>query len=69
MKKVSKLFLVLLVSMLVLVGCGGSGGSDNKLVVYTPNSEGILNSVIPLFEEKTGHDHLNDNKFLIYSHK
>ncbi len=54
MKKVSKLFLVLLVSMLVLVGCGGSGGSDNKLVVYTPNSEGILNSVIPLFEEKTG---------------
>ena len=55
MKKLSKLFLVLIASMMILVGCGGGGKKDDsKLVVYTPNSEGIINSVIPLFEEKTG---------------
>lgn len=53
MKKISKLFVVLIAMMMVLVGCGGSE-DEEKLVVYTPNSEGILNSVIPLFEEKSG---------------
>ncbi|MCI5838938.1 MAG: ABC transporter substrate-binding protein [Peptoniphilaceae bacterium] len=28
--------------------------SDQTLVVYSPNSEGLVNSIIPAFEEKTG---------------
>lgn len=53
MKKIFKVLSILLVAIL-LVGCGKSKGEDNKLVVYSPNSEGIINAVIPLFEEKTG---------------
>lgn len=55
MKQFKKLFLVL-VATLVLVGCssGSSEGGSKKLVVYSPNSEGIINAVIPLFEQKTG---------------
>ena len=53
MKKIMKA-LVLLVVAMTLVACGSKSGSDNKLVIYTPNSEGIINAVIPLFEEKTG---------------
>ncbi|MGM9972607.1 MAG: extracellular solute-binding protein [Clostridiaceae bacterium] len=43
-----------------LTACGtkGSSGSDKeeskKLVVYSPNSEGLMNATIPLFEEKYG---------------
>ena len=51
MKNISKLFLVLMASML-LVACGSKTEDSKKLVVYSPNSEGILNAVIPLFEEK-----------------
>src|SRR5699024_7284932 len=56
-------------SLLVLAACGngntaqegaggdsgnaGEGGSD-KLVVYSPNSEGLINATIPAFEEKYG---------------
>ncbi|WZU00238.1 extracellular solute-binding protein [Erysipelothrix sp. D19-032] len=38
------------------VACSGGGKSDEnkKLVVYSPNSEGLINAVVPLFEEKTG---------------
>lgn len=53
MKKIIKVLSILLAAIL-LVGCGKSKGEDNKLVVYSPNSEGIINAVIPLFEEKTG---------------
>jgi len=28
--------------------------ATDKLVIYTPNSEGIINAVIPLFEQKYG---------------
>lgn len=55
MKKVMKA-LVLLVVTLTLVACGSKKGSNDKLVVYTPNSEGLIQAVIPLFEEKTGID-------------
>lgn len=53
MKKVMKA-LVLLVVTMMLVACGSKPGTKEKLVIYTPNSEGIINAVIPLFEEKTG---------------
>ncbi len=60
-----KLFALLLALMMVVsfAGCGSDtadGGNDggneteNKLVVYTPNSDGLINAVIPAFEEKTG---------------
>lgn len=40
---------------LVLVACGGSSdGDDNTLVVYSPNSEGLIEAIIPAFEEETG---------------
>ncbi len=34
-----------------------AGSKDGgKLVVYSPNSEGLMNATVPLFEEKTGID-------------
>jgi len=50
MKKVLSL---LVVAAMVLAGCGSSKGADSKsLVVYSPNSEGLIASTIPAFEEK-----------------
>lgn len=54
-----KRFIALIIALVLvassLVGCGGgkSSGSD-KLVVYSPNSEDIINSIIPKFEKETG---------------
>ncbi len=55
MKKFKRISILLLVT-LMLVACSGGGKSDEnkKLVVYSPNSEGLINAVVPLFEEKTG---------------
>lgn len=54
MKKFKRLLVVGL-AMLLLTACGSNSGDESKrLVVYSPNSEGIMNAVIPLFEEKTG---------------
>lgn len=52
--KILKKALILGLSLLVLVGCSSGNEEDKTLVVYSPNSEGIMNAVIPLFEEKTG---------------
>lgn len=50
MKKVLSL---LVVAAMVLAGCGSKEGADSKsLVVYSPNSEGLIASTIPAFEEK-----------------
>ncbi len=49
-----KKLLTLLIATLFLVACGGGGSDSEKLVVYSPNSEGMINAVIPLFEEQTG---------------
>lgn len=50
MKKVLSL---LVVAAMVLAGCGAKEGADSKsLVVYSPNSEGLIASTIPAFEEK-----------------
>lgn len=54
MKHLRKIF-VLLMATLMLVACSPSGEEGSKtLVVYSPNSEGIMEAVIPLFESKTG---------------
>lgn len=53
-----KRFIALTIALVLvaasLAACsGGSSGSD-KLVVYSPNSEDIINSIIPKFEKETG---------------
>jgi iron(III) transport system substrate-binding protein len=61
MKKVLSLVTIVAVVMGLLVGCGNSSSNGEsadkgagKLVIYTPNSESIINTVIPLFEKQTG---------------
>lgn len=58
MKAFKKLVGLTLVSMsmfLILVGCSqDNGSSPDRLVIYSPNSEGLINSTIPAFEEKYG---------------
>ena len=62
MKKLISLLLALLM-VVSMAACGSDtpdagndGGNEveNKLVVYTPNSDGLINAVIPAFEAKTG---------------
>ena len=58
MKKKIIILTLVLVLALSLVACSktdttGDGGSD-KLVVYSPNSEDIINLIIPMFEKETG---------------
>ena len=54
MKRMNKL-IIGLVALLVLVGCSSKNNTDGgNLVIYSPSSEGIINAVIPLFEEETG---------------
>lgn len=58
MKKIFTMMLALSLAV-GLSGCGGGdggtadSGSENKLVVYSPNSDGLINAVVPAFEEKT----------------
>lgn len=60
MKKIISLILMLAI-VVGFTGCssGGDGGSasggdDNKLVVYSPNTDGLINAVMPAFEEAYG---------------
>jgi len=58
MKRYWKMFILVVVGLLALTACSsgnkeGDGASD-KLVIYTPNSEGLINATIPAFEEKYG---------------
>lgn len=54
----TSIILTMLVAMLAACGGGnsnnGASGGSNKLVVYTPNSEAMLNALIPSFEKQTG---------------
>lgn len=63
MNKKSKILLGLFsATMLTLSACGsdsnneteGGAGDSDKLVVYSPNSEGLINATIPAFEEQYG---------------
>lgn len=59
MKKLTKLLMAALM-VVGLAACsapaenGGGEDKSTKLVVYSPNSEGLINATIPLFEEKYG---------------
>lgn len=62
MKKLLALVTATLLCVLALAGCSGGNKSDanktksdsKKLVVYSPNSESIINTIIPMFEKETG---------------
>lgn len=61
MKEMKKLLMLCLSLAMVctVTACGSKSGDDKKeeeqkLVIYSPNSEGLIKSTIPLFEEKTG---------------
>ncbi|MEK3888782.1 ABC transporter substrate-binding protein [Bacillus sp. FSL K6-3431] len=54
MRKVFSLVMILGLT-LFLVACGGKeSASEDKLVIYSPNSEDIVNTIIPMFEKETG---------------
>ncbi len=47
--------LLMMLMVFTIVACGGDKQEDeNVLVIYSPNSEGLIAATIPLFEEKTG---------------
>jgi len=61
MKKRLNVLVIVTIMVAVLAACGGgnskgdeSGAPSKKLVVYTPNSEAMLNALIPAFEKQTG---------------
>lgn len=48
-------FVMILALALFIAACGSkSVDGGNKLVVYSPNSEDIINTIIPMFEKETG---------------
>ncbi|NHN28933.1 ABC transporter substrate-binding protein [Paenibacillus agricola] len=67
MRKLISLGLALVLFMSLLAACGQAATTEKgaastpeapkgstKLVVYTPNSEDIINTLIPMFEKQTG---------------
>ncbi|OPA76247.1 iron ABC transporter substrate-binding protein [Paenibacillus selenitireducens] len=57
MKRFSILLLACMLVMGALSACGNSeseSAASNKLVVYSPNSEEIIKTIIPMFEKQTG---------------
>lgn len=61
MKKIIAIATAAMLGVMSLAGCGGVGSNSSeggkeskKLVVYSPNSEDIVNNIIPMFEDETG---------------
>ncbi|WP_411169830.1 ABC transporter substrate-binding protein [Clostridium sp. MB05] len=60
MKKIIALLTATVITVGSFVGCSGVKDSaqtkdgSKKLVVYSPNSEDIVNTIVPLFEDETG---------------
>lgn len=64
MRKGISLIVALVLTISLLAACGQASSTDKgaasaskgstKLVVYTPNSEDIINTLIPMFEKQTG---------------
>lgn len=60
MNKFTKMVAIASVSLLSLAACGSESSSksgvdkdsSDTLVIYSPNSEGLINATIPAFEEK-----------------
>ena len=52
--KAKILLLSLLVVILAVFGCTKKHDTSNELVIYSPNVDTIINTIIPLFEEETG---------------
>ncbi|MDK8183333.1 ABC transporter substrate-binding protein [Paenibacillus sp. UMB4589-SE434] len=57
MKRLSILVMACMLFMGALSGCGNNESeqaASNKLVIYSPNSEEIIKTIIPMFEKQTG---------------
>lgn len=63
MKKIIALLTATVLTIGSFVGCGSKSDPQNpdsgneaskKLVIYSPNSEDIINTIIPMFEDETG---------------
>lgn len=54
MKKRTITLIGTIMFVLFLSACSPGGSSTNTLVIYSPNSEGLVNAVIPAFEERYG---------------
>lgn len=56
MKRLTSILLTLLLLTLPVLGLAAEGASADagKLVIYSPNTEDMLNTIIPLFEKETG---------------
>lgn len=54
MKKMLAALLIMVIASLVLCGIAGAQDAEKKLVIYTPNSDDLINATIPLFEETYG---------------
>ncbi|WP_066191053.1 ABC transporter substrate-binding protein [Gracilibacillus timonensis] len=52
MKKITYLLFGMML-FIVLSACNSGEEDENKLVVYSPNSEDIINTIIPMFEQET----------------
>jgi iron(III) transport system substrate-binding protein len=48
------LLLAGLVVLVAFAGCTKKAAGDNKLVIYSPNSETLVNAIIPAFEKASG---------------
>ncbi len=53
MKKLLAGLLSIMMVMLIFTACGEKK-NDKVLTIYTPNSEDLVNAIIPMFEEETG---------------
>lgn len=58
MKKLLSLLICAVLGATILAGCGGGRDtvlqSGRNLVIYSPNSEDMINTIVPLFEKETG---------------
>ncbi|MDR1951899.1 MAG: ABC transporter substrate-binding protein [Elusimicrobiota bacterium] len=54
MKKLIALSVSLLFAGIVFVGCGSSSSKAGKLVIYSPNTEDLVDNIIGAFEKETG---------------
>lgn len=57
MKKMTQMFAAGSAALMILAGCSANeaeGTASDELVLYSPNSEELISTIVPLFEEETG---------------